>query len=232
MRIISPFKDYYDSAICHVICDGEEPLWVRKKSEVQLDKIHQLLVFQSYWSLRGPDCFNFNMFFSVIGFCGKLYPLVIQLKDSGKICSYDIKSSTDVIKFYRLSKIIKKNYRGKNKQLREAKSRIDKRITQAREWIFNESKFEKFFDEYQTPVFIVLCHDWQKRALLKINPQLSKYSFFKIFPPAQAYQELEMYYGTQLVSELDPAQITDSEVLRDAKGFDKYSFKHPWRKKR
>jgi hypothetical protein len=51
--------------------------------------------------------------------------------------------------------------------------------------------------------------------------------------PYTAYQELVMWIGNKAVNEYPP-QIVDDIVLRDSKGFDKWSFKNKpgYRKKR
>ena len=57
------------------------------------------------------------------------------------------------------------------------------------------------------------------------NPRLSDLGFASVKDPFAAYQEVNMFLNGPLVQREDPLQITDSIVLRDAKGFDDKSFK-------
>ena len=100
-----------------------------------------------------------------------------------------------------------------------------------------------FFGEARKPIVV-----WQDSVdysgpTLHFNPELRKWSFFKVFDAFSAFQELDMFVGGVMSREVhvpnretnklpNPVHIGDGD-MRDKKGFDDWSFKtRPGKKKR
>lgn len=95
---------------------------------------------------------------------------------------------------------------------------------------FEEKRFDETFIEADAPIFKVeyfAPNSFRDKDLLRctLNPCLRRESFQKIKPPAQAFQEIAMYLGNQLARQADPVASIPDEILRDEKGFDKWSFR-------
>lgn len=58
------------------------------------------------------------------------------------------------------------------------------------------------------------------------NPCLKNYSFAKIMPPTEAFQQLSMYLGNNLAKQVDPLPLDDKHRII-AHGMDKWSFRNP-----
>lgn len=63
------------------------------------------------------------------------------------------------------------------------------------------------------------------------NTQLKPYEFYRVHSPYQAYQELSMWFGNQAAPSKPIPHISD-EVMAEAKGFDKWSFRKEPKRKR
>lgn len=100
-----------------------------------------------------------------------------------------------------------------------------------------ENRLSAYFQEYNTPLFVVCEADIFNRKnrceiVLDTAPNLKELGFFKIQDTYTIYQNIEMFLTNNLTKHDNPDQITDNDVLRDAKGFDKMSFKKYPTKKR
>ena len=92
------------------------------------------------------------------------------------------------------------------------------------------------FNEHKTPIFHLYRQEHNVRYKqcehrIVIATRLSDFKFQRVFDPYTAYQELVMWLGNQATNEYPP-QIRDDKVLRDAKGFDDWSFKNKWSEKK
>jgi hypothetical protein len=64
-----------------------------------------------------------------------------------------------------------------------------------------------------------------------INPRLKDIEFYRLFPTAQAYQEISMYLGSVAAPQRPIPPVSDRDMIT-AKGFDKWSFRQEGPKKR
>lgn len=208
MIIISKFKDYYDGGATFGVNTSRR--YIRETQEIKYSKFP----------------FNFN----VIGFCGKIYPfdniVSVIYNNPKKYTNYDpelhfeeYKDRDRVVDLntdYRLVKKERKNYfgywwhvvyHGMNKpQLFEA-ARKHKDLL-------------NLFIQYQVPVFHI------RGDILTLNPCLKDYAFYKVMDTTQAFQEIEMFLGNVLVSDTKViVPVGDDNVIRDSKGFDKWTFR-------
>lgn len=225
MRIISDYTDYYDS-VQHWN-QGDERIWIRKKLDVTYSTI-------APFSQYGQSVLN-NWI--LVGFCGKLYPAnVIQID-----ASYP-RTYPHYIEAYEEYDF---DYDPSVKEKKETWGDWD-RSAKVNAWheIKNHPYFLKHFLEMRVPIFTVRFNDsrrWQEmrdngRSQIAVDidyqPSLESLGFYRIFDSYSAYQEIDMYLNNQLAQADDPAQITDNIVMRDAKGFDEWTFKtHPTKKR-
>lgn len=222
MRIISKFKDYYDS-VQGVMYDSDI-LYFRKKEQLTVDK--SIISFRNF--MAGHN------YISYIGFCGEVYPVLrFVLSDSQekskkykkftfKGSYYDVCGTAihgiEAIAKYAFDNQDKKHYQHKESYI----------YGQIKENV-NYLKKLDLFEVHKTPIY--LLHSGHTDSYLTIAPELKEYNFQSVFDPYTAYQELVMWIGNQAVKEYPP-QIKDDIVIRDSKGFDGWSFKNKWSEKK
>lgn len=226
MKIVSKFKDYYDN-VQGVMYD-ESITFIRKSEEIDVGDIVALPYYSE------PD---YRKFF-LIGFCNQIYV----------VHRYEVEfvhhSPEKIIK---IEKYIKKHHRklitvneGGGKQQFYCSYDIQEAIMlnpDRNMRYFNRKGTEasilnvvegvkslNLFDKFETPIFSICAGTGHREVILNTSPTLRNFNFESQFGPYSAYQELVMWIGNKAVSEYPP-QITDNIVLRDAKGFDKWSFK-------
>lgn len=88
-----------------------------------------------------------------------------------------------------------------------------------------------FHIKYQSP--IILLEYMHNKIKLLINPDLSKYEFYKVFDSFSAFQKIYSFISGVLGNkEKETSDIGDND-LKEMKGFDDWSFKkEPTKKKR
>jgi len=246
MRIITKFKDYYDSARCFTFCEGSEAVYIRKTETQKIDLPRNALYwYQAYSAIRKKSFPTLK--FALIGFCGKIYTVYtyqIDMYDK-QYYPYDLVNPHNLY-FYNKRTLLKEllcnnEFKAQRKGFVKVAKRYPKSLAIGEETLIKSLKeldavianftpeLEKWFLKYKIPVFVLQqednCRisDWE----LILNPKLEDYKFYKQFVPTIAYQELEMFFNSVLVTKENPIQITDSLVLLQAKGFDKkISFRH------
>lgn len=235
MRIISKFTDYYDGGAVY----GIDPLhtYIREKKEIEDYKINH--------SLSN---------FSVIGFCGELYVVVLhpsltrQYYPEKPIKGEYFLIGDDAIKYkyydeqyYRFDNkynikdgtIVPRFPKGKynyHKYISYQISNIQNEYNELK----NSNELKEIFLKYKTPIFLLFkstnhhtdVNRYKQYGTLILNIKLKDLEFFKIKNTTTAFQEVEQYISNILVS--DPqgdVTVGDDIVIRDSKGFDDKSFK-------
>ena len=209
MRIISKFKDYYDIGQSL----GIDPSIVYVRNTVDLT--HPFNIYNHYGDLR----------WAVIGFCGKIYPVVYHSKNIG----VGVESKTISIISYNEQEVL--SYCRQNG--------IDTYIQTLegnRDWTDKRSGVEKFFDTtpncflanfpdlfHTNSVAIFIVLPYQNKIVL--NPLLRSWHFYKVFDSYRAFQELSMYVGGILSTPIKPVLVPTDDIMRDIKGFDRFSFR-------
>jgi len=231
MRIISNFRDYYDSASTYGI--DKECVYKRKEDKFDLhkhtgQKIHyfehnnktinldnNLIPPRAYRDSQRYECINWYYF--LIGFCGNVHPLV-RIEETDKISYfYD----------YELAKSFDKpgGYFGKP-FLKE---------------FFNSdlSGLKKIFQELKIPIFLVCNKEKDANQGIYIssdsdfpciftNVSLKSYNFATIKDANTAFQDIYMYLAGVLGADANPMVKTEDKYIQKAHGMDsKYSFKKP-----
>ena len=220
MRIISPFKDFYDSGMA--FGQEAEPVYVRKTEVIRKvdDKTAWINLpnFGSGYSLppikheRSGNYGYINK--STLYFCGQAYSFYIIEKGVNHfITSFD-KDFCDYVE----PRLLWND--------KEYKLTPDHFKTQPR----NSPKANLFF---RSPVVIytnvrMQGDEYMARSFEKfiINPCMKNFHMQKLFTPFDAFQEISMYIGNILTNNNDPVDNRTSLEKVQSHGFDKkFSFR-------
>ncbi len=265
MRIISDFKDYYDS----VLGFGSDPnLNYARKQELfefekrwndgrkdrmprQLDKVLRVpleLVARLPYSIVQRIDRDTTKWLEVpittklIGFCGFLYPAIEIDKRTFH--------STDQI-----AAGLPDAYLSQFHLDREVLDEIlAQKYPDPRRWYWWSycpssplthntwkkaaadivgKRFDDVFIQLGIPVFKVEYvaankrneHNSIDKFRCTLNPYLKAEQFQKVKGPTEAFQEISMYLGNELARQREPISTISDEIMRDKKGFDKWSFR-------
>jgi len=77
------------------------------------------------------------------------------------------------------------------------------------------------FELFKTAIFV---HQSGDKSVV-LNERLNQYSFQKVLPPMEAFQELATYVGARLTQPVRQDPPLSDEVKAEIHGFDKYSFR-------
>ncbi len=227
MRIISPFKDYYDSV--NNITSDKDALFIRKEEEVDLYKILPTdLINALYFKETGrKNGLSIDICSQFVLFCGKLYgglniefgklnsnlrPItynnIWSLEEFDKICvQYP---ELELHKSYR--------YDWKNRKYSYLRDILS---------IQQDTRFFTWSIENKISILYFEGHLHSLPTFPKTgikNYQLSKIEFQKVLDPYVAYQELDMWIGGTLSQNKEPEAISDNVKIQQH-GFDKNSFR-------
>lgn len=227
MRIVSDFRDYYDG--CQALGQDRSLVYVRKRQEIDLK-----------WP--GSDSRKYDLSrcgvdhdWVAIKFCGTIYHCAwlqnTNQSGSKKIYCYCVE---DVDKFVRQNFPRDEDYehylnppenrsRWPTGYSRSAFERTfanepPNRWNDKRPWDYTDAKLFPI----QEPVAVV--DTIANRKMLFVNCQLKNYGFAKVKPPQIAYMEIESWLNNQ-ARPLKPIPHISDEVMAQAKGFDKFSFR-------
>lgn len=236
MRIISSFSDYYDV----VQRQGQDQTlhYIREKHTVKLPKYPFPELRERWWSWRKLQPQGI-----IVGFCGKIFPVIKLVKDSNDIHSVHTYCFNDheVLKWV-FNNTKKKDVRAYGEPLKKRGSwrqtaastrvAIEKFFSKAREQF---TQHEKLFEQFESPIFMANTNNGsitQAEYPVEINPCLRDIEFYRLIDPYTAFQELSMYLGSLAQPEKPIPAVSDKDMLV-AKGFNKYSFrKDPSTKRR
>lgn len=241
MLLISKFNDYYDSALAGGI--DKTIVYRRKTKEIErpewMDRKYWFpeLISKYSWSnsIDYKSTFNtiningvryeFNLKVFIIGFCGTVYKGV-RLKH-GKVYSGINYNPTYHYSMHSLTKEMNRLgiiFKTENVRC------FDFEPINCPQMI--EAKYVSFYNngaihsEYRQER-LNKWRDLTNKAYLE--PVLKDFQFYRAVPTYTAFQEISMYIsGVIGVGEKETITISD-EDMRDAKGFNEWSFKHPTR---
>lgn len=254
IRIISEFHDYYDG----VQAQGQDQscVWIRKKKKEYFpDRPGGQWTDNSTWPFPVCEANNYrdkyyhrgryksciyNCSQYIVGFCGKIYPLLeLSVDDSGERSTYCYTlAEVDVFMETHLSEKSLKGFRNAKKYYwKDSWGRNSRRGT-----------FEKFFDECRhkqgdfeedffiperCPVFVA-TYNYGKRedSWIIYHASLKGREFYRIFDTYMAFQEIFGYMSGVLGGVREHVPEIEDKTLSEAKGFDKWSFrKEPTKRK-
>lgn len=240
MKIISKFKDYYDSVSRYGVDKTQH--YLRITSEIPFEKkLYDELYQKNYRETNTLPYFQKIEFgiknqyfkdpiiekhaikfdFYIIGFCGNIYPCI-------KTYSYDDKSIEFVYSYDDLIKFITNC---KNPQLREAFLN-EKHRTGYYYNIPKPEKYKNFFglsNEKLNNLFIKenipIFHIDLSEEKIYSNPYLKDFEFFKIKEPFTAYQDIFNYISGVLPdSQREIIEVSNDVKIHKA-GFNEWSFR-------
>lgn len=252
MRINSDFHDYYDA----VMGEGQDQSLVyqrHKKAELIVDHFP----FHSFYSYR-ENLSAIRVKSHHIGFCGKIYTCLEMVPAKyGDLKTKEARAHRrwcytleDVDSF------VKANFKAE-----DFENYCTKGYRQ-NPWYYNDRRFqfESFFkknEEYEQsverraapffenlrPIFVAVYDPVYEKVgkwnsvqtssgKIVYNGPLKQYEFYRLFPPFQAFQEINMWLSNQAVP-IKPIPEIPDETMAEIKGFNKWSFrKEPSSKKR
>lgn len=225
MQIKSDFHDYYDC----IQREGQDTglIYVRKPVEVTGYPFPRLRLGRSYRSFG-----ELVIEQRIIGFCGKIYPLLVCWRFSieGKTYCYDLEDVDSFMELHFKEKEVEK-YREKNKRWRWRRGiRFDI------EAFFTEcasvqGNFKDLFIDNLSPLFVTEPNSWRKPGKIVFNVELKQYGFMRIMDTYSAFQEIAMFFGVLAEPRRPIPAISDKDMV-GIKGFDKFSFRKAPSKKR
>lgn len=196
MKIISKFHDYYD--VVRAYDTDPKPLWIRETKIIEGE-------WSAWWSRHGSDRLsravrNGTMIPFTIYFCGKRYNGMKDLRGDKPAFHYQ------------------------PDELLPLCDTAWSRHALAEQMTVKEIDVE-WFRANKTPVILYRPSSTTIHYCKELNPRLNVWGFQKVFDPYTAYQELDMYLSNQLADQQDPVPQRTQELIRDAHGFDDWSFK-------
>lgn len=215
MRIISNFRDYYDSLMAY---DSDRDI-VYKRTEV----IQENYSYSSWISYNGIDIYPIG-----VGFCEEFYRGVqikyrVKAYPAPNMISYYCYDKSKVLELVNANNedIVRPLYTYKMNDKYHRKDTV-KKIND----VFDYRDMTGTFIEHNCPIFVVKAtSDWKDKGKLRINTNIGKYEFQKVLDPYTAYQKLKSYVEG-MAQPLRPIPELSDEVMQEIKGFDhKYSFR-------
>jgi len=244
MRIISKFKDYYDSALA--FGQDKSVVFVRDQQELDLKQSPYDLLNQHSpkVQLEYKKKKDTEMFFGpvVIVFCGKTYRgmmvrRVTQLEPAKRVYGF---TDTELKVFFSAEEL--EAYLAEYEMIIKDETRyawmVDKSV-KVREFLGAQGTTE-LMDYCIANRFVTLTYNesipdsynWRQVNTKSwvANGNIGNLNFFKVFDPFSAYQELDMFIsGTLPQSTAMPIEISDKDRIAQH-GFDKHSFRKPKQK--
>lgn len=229
MRIISDTHDYYDSV--QKFGQDDQLIYHRK------EKVVYFPGYSSGFYTRPNYHVSFAPSLYIIGFCGKIYP-VVRIDATGSFLTPRRKYHESVKAFCynveEIDKFVEANYNEKQIAGYYSKGQKDGNY-----WIYGVRRFDfvKLFDKYKTnrdykfdesPIFITRYR--KNETEITYNGILKDFEFYRIFDPYSAFQELQMYLSN-IAQPNRPIPAVSDEDMAAAKGFDKFSFRKDKKKK-
>lgn len=213
MRLHTNFHDYYDKAVGYGIDDNVHYNRFTKEVEIRIKPRTDFppVDYETY----------------LLGFCGKIYPIIELEKLSRSIydCEYDYGDYEIIEKYYAYSfeeadskcqewnELCRGFHYSNNREKIELKQFFI-------DWNFQD---DEIFLEYETPSWIVKLNRNQTTGF--INPKLKDFGFDRIKDSFSAFQEISMYLSNILVEQKEVAEIEDKFRI-EQHGFDlKKSFR-------
>ena len=245
MRIISKNKDYYDAALAY----GVDPniVWVRDPRDVDGEKVKSKITRkdQSAKIAKFPDIGfktngkHYDIDADSVYFCGRR---VNYLKVGVSKEEYSGKEWTYFYNFEHFQKHAEKvlgksgmKYLTGEKQVRRHwyQDEVKDPLGSAAKYLEKEIEVtDDVFIELNTPIFKFVGQTY--KPYYTVNQRLIDFQFIKHLDPYQCFQQLSMYCSSTLMMNRKTsskykgqklmADISDLD-MRDAKGFNKYSFR-------
>jgi len=231
MLIVSNFHDYYDTISVYGV--DKEYVYERKEKVLmgtfgKEDRNRGHWAYEEKYSkTKSGIKTDYVVHKRVVGFCGKLYPVVVVEKKVGT-------EKAEQISFYSTEKV--HSFFAKEKitlidrlsywSMRDFSTKSEKALNSFFEGsMFKELKAE--FQKNKCPVFIYGRFPSIGRSeRLILNPKLRDYKFAQVKDPATAFQDIFMYIAGVLgISTPVMVKLSDKELAKKRGHGDPYSFR-------
>jgi hypothetical protein len=233
VRIISKFRDYYDSVQAH----GQDPTLVYRRTTQEFAPQPHLFRHGDLYriAISAPHSHRWQVFGWLVVFCGRLYPVwkceEHWCLDANEVALYlhdywarNPKSYYPGSDDFEETGRYRLDIHGHRTRLGVCRVDIDGFLRQFSGFQVGPS----IHQEFGAPVLLVCCmSDWSSEEIKVVaNPRLQELRFFTKVEPYTAYQEIAMYLGNELAQpDIAPQAVGDDETLARAKGFDEQSFR-------
>ena len=235
MRIISNFKDYYDS--CLAYGSDKSLIYTRKEKKQNLNKVYSYsndLFYQSDGDKGQEYVSEIKRF--MVGFCGNLYPALHVVTRIGPSESFCVESGNRSKSFIVYSveefKELFPGFYNRERTWRihgDYKGEIDLWLNDSSWSIWGCVKkieveaYKKLFIDRKIPIFRV---DQYKQTEITENCNLQGCGFHKVLDAFQTFQEISMYVADSLCDKEDPEMPVGNDVIvARSKGYDDFSFR-------
>lgn len=237
MRIISDFHDYYDCI--QRMGQDRSIVYLRRKKVVEGWPFPSCNGFYSPVWIAKPKRKTLLTRTRVIGFCGKIAPLIELFDDPETMTPVMRCWSLDDVDLFmkgRLNAKAWEAYRNPKGSSRWARDYIDNHRRRYFQGFFEDCKqrennYEHLFRDHHSPLFVATRG---RNNQIVFNASLKEVQFYTQFDNYRAFQEIAMYMGgilgthgghkTKYKGAPMSSEVSDRD-LATAKGFDKHSFR-------
>jgi len=239
MKLIGKIHDYYDNCQCYgidpsIVFDRTPRAGNQAINDWILDQTKEHRQHKPFYQNNNLDFLSLQ----VIGFCGKLYPVVVfntEFVTSNLIdvahreCYYDHDQLQKLITlletkpYQPLLSFIITSIRYNEKTITKVIDNLEHRMKQIRNLDANH-----LFINHRVPFFHAELKNNQRcYEPVTLLPVLKSFDFYKAVNPFTAFQEISMYLGGIIPKQTpDLVSISDKDRIFQH-GFNKYSFRHP-----
>lgn len=233
MRIIADNRDYYDCI--QTYGQDQSLVYFRKPKEVHLKRGQWPWARSSrgQWTFAVIDAWwfwDYEITQYIIGFCGKIYPMLKLFNCSDKSRKCFNMDEVDAFVEENLKSGEKKAYRGQAPWWSCRSVRRSQFVRFFDDCKRQQDSYSNYFLEKLCPIFVARYSRWQE-SMITYNALLRPYDFVKVFDPYAAFQEIAMFLGNMAMPEKVMPIISDELKLR-SKGFSDQSFRSPFKDSR
>jgi hypothetical protein len=236
MKIVSKFRDYYDSMVRH----GQDltTVFVRKPEPITNEPLLKILEKVNHYGARAPETltvkeeghdYRYTFGLGHLLVCGKIYRYVAVGRESAlrwytdyggsaHDYFYDMATLTKFVES--LGFVVKDIYRSKYFESNQS-------INLLEAFLSHQGTTEAESEAVKARV-VTATRAWQCDSRFfywEANDSLSSFKFYKLMDPYTVYQELDMYISGVLGQQArDVVNISDKDRIYQH-GFDEYSFR-------
>lgn len=236
MLIISKFHDYYDTALAHGV---DKACVYQRESKFFNPPTNDLKPWG--WPKRQWANEKEFLFQCVVGFAGKLFPMILWTDTHYGMSQDFTQEGTQATFLYDMetcTELLDEKYPEHRKiaSARKYAHRWELDISDGGiEAFFNTNthrKYEGVFVEHKVPLFVAFAN-WRGGNSLEGNTELKPIKFMKVRDPYTAFQEIHMFMsGVIGMADRDTAEVGNDDRITQ-RGFDEWSFrKEPGEKQR
>lgn len=220
MKVHGGKKDYWDSAIGSGGFD-ETLHYIREEKKILYREIKNKLPDDITRLVRFVDDGECTREYIIVGFCGKLYPCVVDERYRNPIfkkyhyIAEEVQPLKERKTFSRYGRVFYFIHEDFDKQT------IEKFFS------FQNTTVDALFQELHNPIFVLRRSKTRSIPSLEmiVNPNLKKLEFFRVSDAFTVFQEIAMYLGNNLVQIKQPDEVPDEYKIIQH-GYDpKYSFR-------